>query len=184
MFGKLRIEFQVQVARTPFEQRGVRMRKMIAMVVLAGCAAGCATVTRGTNTQVQFLSNPPEALARTSTGYSCTTPCQIQVTRKDEFVVTVSKPGYHSEEVAVRTHVADTGAVGFVGNVLIGGVVGAGVDVATGATLEHVPNPVSVTLQPLRRGEAPRTNRHGPPMAAPSPPIAPQDPASEPSPRT
>ena len=160
------------------------MRKITAVAISCACLAGCATVTRGTNTQVQFLSNPSEALARTSTGYSCTTPCQIQVSRKDEFVVTVSKPGFHSEEVAVRTQVANAGAAGFVGNALIGGVVGAGVDVATGATMEHVPNPVSVTLQPVRRGETPRTNRRGPPLPAAAPPSAQTEPSSETPPRT
>jgi hypothetical protein len=79
-----------------------------------------------------------------STGYSCTTPCTITVPRKDEFSVVFSKPGYREETVEVKTQVA--GAAGFAGNILIGGIIGMGADAATGATLEHVPNPVSATL--------------------------------------
>ena len=72
--------------------------------------------------------------------------------RKDEFIVTASKPGYHSVEMPVGTRVAGTGAAGFAGNILLGGVVGMAVDAASGATLEHYPNPVMLTLMPLRKG--------------------------------
>ena len=53
------------------------------------------------------------------------------------------------EHVPVKTQVAGSGVAGFAGNVLIGGVIGMGADAYTGATLEHVPNPVFVTLRPV-----------------------------------
>ena len=37
---------------------------------------------------------------------------------------------------------------------ILGGIVGMGVDAATGSTLEHYPNPVFVTLDPLGRTPA------------------------------
>ncbi|WP_244445248.1 translation initiation factor 2 [Microvirga sp. BSC39] len=87
---------------------------------------------------------------RTSTGLTCpTTPCTLQVDRKAEFVASFSKEGYESQDVMVQTRVAGSGAAGFAGNVLVGGIVGMGVDAATGATLEHYPNPVTVSLAPL-----------------------------------
>jgi hypothetical protein len=70
------------------------------------------------------------------------------VSRKSEFTATFSKEGYQSEDVKVQTRVAGAGAAGFAGNVLIGGVVGMGVDAATGSTLEHYPNPVTASLAP------------------------------------
>src|SRR6266516_5710554 len=122
----------------------MRILVATAAVCLAITLAGCATVTRGTTSQVQIRSDPPGALAHTSTGFSCTTPCTITIPRKDEFSVVFSKPGYQEETVDVRTQVA--GAAGFAGNILLGGIIGMGADAATGATLEHVPNPVSATL--------------------------------------
>lgn len=121
------------------------------LAVLAGSLSlgGCATVTRGTTEQITFDSTPPAAM-RTSTGLICpTTPCTLEVSRKSEFVATFSKDGYESQDVMVQTRVAGAGAAGFAGNVLIGGVVGMGVDAATGSTLEHYPNPVTVSLAPL-----------------------------------
>jgi hypothetical protein len=112
--------------------------------------SGCATVTRGTTNQVTFVSEPPGAEMQTSVGHRCTTPCTIEFSRKQEFVATFSKVGYKSEQIPVQTRVAGSGAAGFAGNVLVGGLVGMGVDAATGSTLEHFPNPVSATLEALR----------------------------------
>src|SRR6476660_10511895 len=86
-------------------------------------------------------------------GFTCVTPCTLQASRKDEFTVLISMPGHHTVEVPVRTQVAGDGAAGFAGNIILGGVVGMAADAATGATLEHFPNPVTVTLTPLKKGE-------------------------------
>jgi hypothetical protein len=120
-----------------------------AAVAAAFMLGGCATITRGTTDQLQITSDPPNATARTSLGHSCVTPCTLTISRKDELSVVISKPGYREEIVEVKTQVAGAGAAGFAGNVLIGGVVGMGADVATGAALEHIPNPVSVVLTPI-----------------------------------
>lgn len=143
--------------------------RIILVAALCAALAGCATVTRGTTAQVQIISNPPEATARTSMGFQCLTPCTVQVNRKDEFTVIFTKPGYHSVEIPVRTQVAGAGAAGVVGNVLLGGVVGIGVDVATGAALEQFPNPVVATLTPLRKGEPPKIIKIEPQPPAPAP---------------
>jgi hypothetical protein len=124
-------------------------RSIVAMAAAVFTLGGCATITRGTTDQLQITSDPPDATARTSLGHSCVTPCTLTISRKDEFNVVISKPGYQDETVEVKTQVAGAGAAGFAGNVLLGGVVGMGADVATGATLEHIPNPVSVVLMPL-----------------------------------
>jgi hypothetical protein len=142
-------------------------------VFLAGAAAlaltGCATITRGTTEQLQIQSTPTEARATTSLGQSCVTPCTIQVSRKDEFTVSFQKDGYEPQQVEVKTQIAGTGAAGFAGNVLFGGIVGMGADVATGATLNHVPNPVRVDLLPLPQ---------------PVPPVVRQQPRHRRSPKT
>lgn len=87
---------------------------------------------------------------------SCTTPCTLTISRKDEFSVTFAKEGYESKVIAVRTQLAGSGAAGLAGNLILGGVVGMGVDVATGSTLEHVPNPVSALLTPLPKSKPTR----------------------------
>src|SRR5262249_43282587 len=133
--------------------RGRDMSRLIRAIAAAAIAlpcASCATVIRGTSEQIQILSEPPGAEARTSTGFVCTTPCSLTVGRKDEFVVTISNPGYGPVEVPVTTKVKGGGGAAFAGNILLGGVVGAAADASTGAALDHDPNPVQVELVPLK----------------------------------
>ena len=143
--------------------------RAIALLTIGLIVSACATITRGTTTQVQIHSNPPEAQARTSMGFTCVTPCTLQVSRKDEFSVIIAKPGYHTVEVPVRTQVAGAGAAGFAGNIILGGVVGMAADAATGAALEHFPNPVSVTLTARKKGEPDSVIKITPEPPAPKP---------------
>ncbi len=143
--------------------------RIIIVIALALSAGACASITRGTTEQLQIHSNPPEAQARTSMGFVCITPCTLQTNRKDEFTVTISKAGYHTAEIPVISHVGGGGAAGFVGNVIVGGVVGMAADAATGATLEHFPNPVTVTLVPLKKGEKPTVIKVVPKPPEPKP---------------
>ncbi|TYC56097.1 PEGA domain-containing protein [Rhodobacterales bacterium] len=119
-------------------------------VLLAGAGlSGCASVTRGTTETVVIHASPEGAQIATNIGLTCnTSPCSLQVSRKQEFEVTVSKEGYKTQKVHVSTQVAPGGVAGLAGNVIIGGVIGIGVDSVTGATLDHLPNPVLVELIP------------------------------------
>ncbi|MDB5650335.1 MAG: translation initiation factor 2 [Hyphomicrobiales bacterium] len=134
--------------------------KIIMIAALGLAVSGCATITRGTTDQITINSEPAGALATTSSGLTCpSTPCTLEVSRKSEFVVSYSKEGYLPQQVPVGTKMAGAGAAGLAGNVLFGGIIGVGVDASTGATLEHFPNPVFVTLQPVPRLAAPRAAR-------------------------
>lgn len=146
------------------------MRRVLVAASCGLTVAGCASITRGLNEQIQFTSYPSEASVRTSTGFQCVTPCTLQVGRKDEFTVVFSKADYVSQEVPVRTQVAGSGAAGFAGNIVLGGVIGMGVDAATGAALEHCPNPVSVIL--LRTGDSKPPNNPAAHCAQPPDPTA------------
>ncbi|WMS43873.1 PEGA domain-containing protein [Acuticoccus sp. MNP-M23] len=132
------------------------------IIMAAACCvipllAGCGSIVRGTTEAVSIYSTPEGAKIKTDNGHECDTSCTFKVARRETFTVTVSKPGYRTEEVYVDTVVSAGGAAAMSGNVLLGGVVGAGVDVATGAGLDHSPNPVRVDLQPL--GSAPKRAR-------------------------
>ena len=116
----------------------------------AGCLvlSGCASVVRGVNEDVAIHVTPANAEIRTSAGHACTGPCVINVPRKKEFMVTASAPGYQTEVIDVDTRFSGKGAAGIAGNVIVGGVIGVGVDAVSGATLDHFPNPVILNLEP------------------------------------
>ncbi|HET9615607.1 MAG TPA: hypothetical protein VFP74_00435 [Pseudolabrys sp.] len=74
-------------------------------------------------------------------------------------MVTFSKPGYQDVTVPLKTKVAGAGAVGVAGNVIIGGAVGVVVDTASGAALDHYPNPLRVNLVPVAKPEPPHQGK-------------------------
>ena len=86
-----------------------------------------------------------------STGERGVTPCKfVEPRRTDNFTVTVSKSGYAPQTVRVRSEASGTGAVAMGGGLILGGIISAGVDAATGSYKSLYPNPVSVQLVPVR----------------------------------
>ena len=126
------------------------MRRLAATgLMMAMGLGGCATLTRGTEDEVAVLSEPPGASVTSSLGASCAaTPCSLVVARDANFTVTVAKPGFASQTVPVTTRISSEGAAMATENIATAGL-GIAVDAATGGALEHVPNPVSVTLVAL-----------------------------------
>jgi PEGA domain len=139
------------------------LKKIVCAAAAAVALSACATITRGTTNQIQIRSEPSGAQVITSTSQTCMTPCTLTMNRRDEFSVKFSLAGYREAIVEVRTQVAGTGVLGVAGNAIVGGVIGVGVDVVTGSALEHVPNPVIVTLErihvPSTRLSPPRAPR-------------------------
>lgn len=136
--------------------------RIIGIVVLSAMLGGCASVSRGTTENISIASTPSGAEAIVSgleAPTTCITPCAVVAKRNADISVTIQKEGYETQIVPLTKEIQTSGAVGFAGNVLIGGVVGMGVDAATGAAMDHKPNPVMVTLQPVGRPAAPRKPR-------------------------
>jgi hypothetical protein len=141
----------------------------VAMMSIAG---GCATVTRGTDEAWTVTSVPSSASVTTSNGFSCdATPCTFKMEHKAEFEVTVSKAGYKSYHGHVIHQVSTAGGAGMAGNVLVGGLIGMGVDAATGAMMELKPNPLAVTLD---ANDPPAVSAAAPPPVVSTPPAPPQ----------
>jgi hypothetical protein len=110
-------------------------------------SAGCATITRGSSEKLTVTSRPDGATVTASNGLACgVTPCEIEAKRRSNFSVTLEKPGCDPVTVEVSHKTSERGAAGVAGNVLIGGIIGLGVDAATGASQDLYPNPVAVDL--------------------------------------
>jgi hypothetical protein len=103
-------------------------------------------VTRGTKDTLIVESDPAGADVRLSTGQTGKTPTSFKLPRGDSLVVTISKEGYETVMVNVNSQVVGAGAAGMAGNVLVGGLIGAGVDAFSGAMKDLKPNPVTVKM--------------------------------------
>ncbi|MBA5777082.1 translation initiation factor 2 [Stappia sp. F7233] len=125
------------------------MTRLALMIACGLLVSGCATAVRGTTEEVTVVVDPDDAQITTTVGHTCSgNPCSVRVSRKDDFTVTAKKEGYKPKSVHVVSDVSGKGAAGAAGNILLGGVVGLGVDAISGATLDHKPNPVLIELEP------------------------------------
>ena len=124
------------------------LRSLIVVFSLA-FASGCATVTRGTTESFVVESDPPGATVTSSTGWTCTTPCSVKVKRRSDFTLNVEKDGYETVTATVTSSIDGAGTAGMAGNVILGGLIGAGIDAGTGAMHSHKPNPLQISMQPV-----------------------------------
>lgn len=146
--------------------------RTLAVTAAAMSLTACATVTRGTNTAWEVQTDPSGAKVETSHGHQCqATPCSMKMARKSQFTATITKPGYKPATVSVTNKVSGAGGVGMAGNVLVGGIIGVGVDAASGAMLDLTPNPAILKLEPELAATTVATSE--PAAAVGTPPAAP-----------
>ena len=151
--------------------------RLLALACVTGSLGACATVTRGTDEAFTVETVPSGAAVHTSNGFSCDqTPCVWRIRRNAEFQVTITKTGYKTVSTNVSHTTSGSGAAGMAGNVLIGGVIGIGVDAVTGASQDLKPNPLHVVLESDTPAAPPPPP--APPAVAPAAAGAPPTPAA------
>ena len=96
----------------------------------------------GTSQPVAFKSDPSAAIVKLVSGQTCTTPCQYELKRGKDSMVTYSKDGYQPVSVYIQSR---TGGATF-GNIIAGGVIGGVIDGTNGASNHLYPSPVYVRL--------------------------------------
>ena len=127
---------------------------------------GCASVMRGSSQSINITMPPTTGAQCTLTSkegsWSLTSPGSVTVEKsKEDMQVRRTKPGWQDASAIIPSNFQGW----TVGNILLGGVIGLGVDAATGAINEY-PNTFQVPMI-----------HEGPPMA---PPPAIQQPAGLP----
>lgn len=132
----------------------IKLLKNLSVVLLLASVStfilsGCASITRGTKEVLVVNSEPQNAQVRLSNGMVGTTPASFKLPRNSVVTVVVEKPGYRTATVQVNHQTATPGGVAMAGNLVFGGIIGGGVDLATGATQDLTPNPVYVILEPI-----------------------------------
>jgi hypothetical protein len=120
---------------------------MIKWVVAAGLlfvCSGCATIVTGggPDQKVRISSEPTGARVMVDGSYRGQTPLSLELTRKDDHQVKMELAGYTTHEQTIKS--------GFnpmvFGNILIGGIIGVGVDLISGASTSLSPGDISPKL--------------------------------------
>jgi hypothetical protein len=106
------------------------------LVMLAG--SGCASIVSGRNQDVHITSNPPGAHVESETGVSVTTPGEITLVRNKPHTLVARYGDAEPQQVELRSDLN-----GWVfGNILFGGIIGAVIDFASGASGKLTPDAV------------------------------------------
>lgn len=125
------------------------MTKLATGIFTAYTLIACSTTAHGDNKETFVIRTSPEgARAALSSGLSCTTPCELRINRRGDFLVTLEKEGYEMRQVRVVS-IRDPNVGGMRKMINVFGV-------PTGGHKRiHHPNPLVVDLEPVRDGIVP-----------------------------
>lgn len=125
------------------------MRQVVLASAIALCA--CSTVVKGTDQNLAVITPYAEGAecaledGKGAKYFVKSTPDNVVVNRGDgPLTVSCEKPGFKQATVIVD----ESFEPWTLGNILIGGVIGVGVDAASGA-LEQYPDEIKVYLEPV-----------------------------------
>lgn len=119
-----------------------RILPVLAVVTLS--MSSCASIITGTKDDLTFTSNPPGAKVYVKNVEKCVTPCTVAVQRSlSKSTADFKLDGYKDQSVALEKKF---NAV-TLGNILIGGVIGVGVDAATGSLTKYAKKSYEVELE-------------------------------------
>ena len=121
------------------------MRKiinLILMITMTGIQIGCATIVSGKTQDVMIRSNPSGATVKIDEIISGTTPMVANLVRKKRHAISISKAGY--QEVSRATTRGFNGW--YLGNIILGGIIGLITDPITGAMYDVEPSEINANL--------------------------------------
>ena len=124
------------------------MRKPVSLLLLL--CVGCASIVHQTTQQVPVTSDPPGAAITVACGDvandpKLVTPATVTVHRKPaSCAISLAKEGFKTQEVRLDKQMSGW----YLGNILIGGIIGLIVDAANGAMYDRTPKKVDVKLTP------------------------------------
>ena len=122
--------------------------RLLALLFVFFLTTGCATIIKGTTQGVPISSDPSGADIFIDGMLVGTTPADVELKRKRDHLIVIEKKNYVPKSVAVVKNVG--GAVW--GNIIAGGLIGWGVDAASGAQNNLMPKTIFVRLEAVGEG--------------------------------
>jgi len=128
----------------------MKLLRLTVLGALAFATGACSTIIEGTSQNISVSTQPPEAsceLVRDGVviGVIPSTPGSVKIEKnKQNIIVTCKKDGYRDGVYRNKSDFAGATA----GNILLGGIIGVGIDAATGAANKY-DGDVAIVLEPL-----------------------------------
>jgi hypothetical protein len=146
----------------------MKINHTAAIVAAAVALSGCATVIKGSSQTVGITTPPTTGAACILTSgqgnWTVTSPGAVTVERsKEDIQARCTKAGWQDAVAIIPSNFEGW----TVGNFILGGVIGFGVDAATGAINEY-PHSFQIPMTPLAGTSVPVAQGAPPPAAAPA----------------
>jgi len=123
------------------------MKRTLSIILVSSIAlstTSCASIITGTKDKISFTSTPEGAKVLHKGVEKCITPCTAEIPRSlSKQTVIFEKEGFANKEIKLTKNF---NAVSLV-NILIGGVIGVGIDAATGSLTKYSPKEYAVELE-------------------------------------
>jgi len=126
--------------------------RQITLIFAALSLGACASITKGSKENVEFISDPEGASVRVydimqdRDGGECITPCILKLDRRGVYRAIFEKEGHTSKKIKLTPEYSTGGLAGGAGSALMSAGIGVGVDALTGAMKDLTPNPVKARL--------------------------------------
>jgi hypothetical protein len=133
----------------------MKVQKYVVLVGLlfAGYfTTGCATIVSGTTQKLSVTTQPSDATATVDGNMSAKTPAMFTLERKHDHTIQIKKDGFKETTVLIKRTFNGMAT----GNILIGGIIGGGIDAASGSTNKLVPERVDLILEEGAGSASPR----------------------------
>jgi hypothetical protein len=126
----------------------MKLASLAALAALGIALSGCATIIKGTTQSIAVTTPPVEGATCTLTSkegtWTVVTPGVAKVHKtKDDIQARCVKPGYQDGIATIPSNFQGW----TLGNLLLGGIIGVGVDAGTGAMNEY-PNAFAIPMSP------------------------------------
>src|SRR5581483_10828258 len=118
-------------------------------------STSCATIFHGKTQNINITTDPPGARILAG-GNTFVTPAQVSLRRDSDYTIVADKEGYQQSE-ALLQHSVDWYT--FLGNIIFGGLIGWGIDFASGSAYELSPSTVDIQLKPISSQPATASTR-------------------------
>jgi len=118
--------------------------------------SGCATIITGKYQNVTVTSEPPGAKVRAETGEYIETPGCFNLQRNRDHVLVAQYPGCEQQQRHIKHGLQGW----FWGNILLGGIIGGVVDLASGSSDKLTPNKVHFSFSEAGQVAAGRASEY------------------------
>jgi hypothetical protein len=138
---------------------------ILALTLALPFAQSCASIVTGSSDAIRISSVPEGASFETNSGHKGTTPATITISDKETLQVRMSMEGYDSTTIALPPRMSGW----FFGNIILGGLVGIVIDLASGNWRTHDDALVVTLMKKATEPTAPVAGAPAPTAPVPTP---------------